>query len=194
MGGFAVNDSSAKISVIQSRLPYIDRRSLSEAWFSALHFAAGEPARRTSSASSAPAPASAAAALGEARALAPRDAVAHLARVSAPRRQNVRSAIPDAAHLTRVAPRTARDSRSVVRTRPLACFRAALAVGVSGERVQLLVRRDGTTLHVVALCRPQVAALVRRALDVAAAHLRACGLAAHADVRAVALLPPAVSA
>src|SRR5580700_7978450 len=32
-----------KIAVIATRLPYIDRRSLSEAWFSALHLASDGP-------------------------------------------------------------------------------------------------------------------------------------------------------
>src|ERR1700726_4781449 len=32
-------DAVSSIAVIQARLPYVDRRSLSEAWFSALHLA-----------------------------------------------------------------------------------------------------------------------------------------------------------
>ncbi|MBD5607073.1 MAG: hypothetical protein IAI48_18610 [Candidatus Eremiobacteraeota bacterium] len=52
--------------------------------------------------------------------------------------------------------------------------------------MQLLLRRDGATLHVVAICRPQVAEIVRRALALADAHLRLRGEAVHSSVTSFA--------
>jgi hypothetical protein len=82
-------------------------------------------------------------------------------------------------------------SRAVVaretfsRARSYAPFRTSLTFGVEGERVALLLRREGGTLHVVALCRPEIAELVRRALASADLHLRARGEAIRGSVKTV---------
>lgn len=188
-----MNDSPAKISVIQSRLPYTDRRSLSEAWFSALHLAAGEAGARGSSATVAPADLPATA-LRAARASAQREDAAGVACVAAARRRQSVRVESDAPRPVRVAPRAHLASPALARAASVSPFRAAFVVGVGGERVQLLVRRDGAALRVVALCRPHVAPTVRRALEAAGARLRALGIPARANVRAVAVLPAAVSA
>ncbi len=65
-------------------------------------------------------------------------------------------------------------------------FRTSLSFGVAGERVQLLLRREGATLQVIALCRPGVEPVVRRALALAAAHVWLQGDRLRADVRVVA--------
>ena len=71
------------------------------------------------------------------------------------------------------------------RARSYAPFRTSLTFGVEGERVALLLRREGGTLHVVALCRPEIAELVRRALASADLHLRARGEAIRGSVKTV---------
>ncbi len=178
------------IAVVRTRLPYIDRRSLSQAWFSALHVASDGPPK-----------------LGNAR--RPDSAVAartHATRVPAPARNAppaiargktpLRPAAPErtgggsevAARRTqrlRALPATARppafgDERSY------APFQTSLSVGIEGARVALLLRRDGPVLHVVALCAPANVELVRRALACADAHLRRSGDSVRASVRATA--------
>ncbi len=173
-----------EIAVIASRLPYIDRRSLSEAWFSALHLASDAPL-----ASHVP----------ERRTAAVASASGHVA----PRRGTARppasthgQLLPNRAPRTRTlvgesfAPRdvrrTARTGHAHVLARSYPAFRTSLTVGVAKERVQLLLRREGATLHVVALCRPEIAELVRRALACAGAHLRTRGETMRASVQTLA--------
>jgi hypothetical protein len=181
----SVNENTGRsISVIATRLPYIDRRSLSEAWFSALHLASDGPL-----ALSAP----------ERRDERPEHSVTN--RQAAERRDG---SLPDARTVPRPSgpsralqpagepraqaafpTRSARALAASNRARSYAPFRTSLTLGVEGERVALLLRREGATLHVVALCRPAVADLVRRALVCADAHLRAGGEQIRARVETV---------
>ncbi len=62
---------------------------------------------------------------------------------------------------------------------------AAFRLELDGGRVHLVVRRDGAELHVVALCGEQHVERVKRALALAAEHLRLRGEALTADVRAI---------
>jgi hypothetical protein len=184
-----MSDDTGKISVIAARLPYTDRRALSEAWFSALHLAsdgvlhAQPPERRAGAAhrprdlsrgpgaqsAAPPAPLQRPAAQRPAAPVRGRDGAA-LARDDAPRDVRPRSA----------------DTRDVfARARSYPSFRTALTFGVAGERVALLLRREGPTLHVVALCRPAVAGIVRRALAGADAALRIRGESIRATVTTV---------
>jgi len=182
-----VNDTVAPgIAVLRTRLPYVDRRSLSEAWFSALHLASGE------------------AATGMRRPLRP-----PLPDASYPRTARLRTACAERAS-ARPATALARRYAAIVRPSSAGCdtplrsldgpvalpagrqaaIRArsylarqtTLTVGVDGSRVQLLLRRDGNVLHVIALCRSDVAAVVGRALARADAHLRVRGDAVRATV------------
>ncbi len=61
--------------------------------------------------------------------------------------------------------------------------RTSLTVGLGRERVQLVLRREGAVLHVIAVCRPEVAALVRRALASADAYVRSSGDSLRASVQ-----------
>jgi hypothetical protein len=174
-----------KIAVISARLPYVDRRALSEAWFSALHLASDgplspkPPERRLAATLRAAVRPLAGARLGGRG--APLGAAP--LRLRAPQRAARPSTDLSAPHATStravVAPQT------FARARSYAPFRTSLTFGVDGERVALLLRREGVTLHVVALCRPEVADRVRRALASADLHLRARGEAIRASVKTV---------
>ena len=175
-----------KIAVIATRLPYIDRRSLSEAWFSALHLAsdgppAHKPPERRGAAQArtkaAPPPASAAASPEE--------------RVTAGRSRNgadsreARLMSPSAAMQPRLA-RAGATREAFSQSRSYAPFRTSLTFGVHGERVALSLRREGATLHVIAVCRPDVEGIVRRALACVDLYLRVRGESVRASVKTVA--------
>jgi len=174
-----MSDDTGKISVIAARLPYTDRRALSEAWFSALHLASdgahAKPAERRGG-------------IAQNR---PRDG----ARSPGQRSAAQRSAAPvrgrdgaglareDATRYARPRPPEAPDVFAHARSYP--SFSTALTFGVAGERVALLLRREGPMLHVVALCRPAVADIVRRALAAADAALRTRGESIRATITTV---------
>jgi hypothetical protein len=180
-------DENRTIAVVRTRLPYTDRRSLSQAWFSALHLSEAPSASTARGPRRAPGaalaayegprpsgPPNAAGKAGEAPWLAPRH----------------RGGVESAAAGDGCAPgRAARSRPSPAKLGPRARshppLRTSLTVGVAGERVALVLRRDGTTLHVVAVCRPGVEDAVRRALAQAAAEVRRHGEAMQASVRAL---------
>jgi hypothetical protein len=183
-----VNETVAPgIAVLRTRLPYVDRRSLSEAWFSALHFAAGDApdlagrARRPA-ASGAPgarhSPVSATSGAG----VPARPATALARRYAAAVRSSVGcgDALPRPIDGPDALPAV---RRATMRARTYPARQTTLTVGVDGSRVQLLLRRDGNVLHVIALCRSDVAEVVSRALARADAHLRVRGDALRASVR-----------
>jgi hypothetical protein len=82
--------------------------------------------------------------------------------------------------------RLAKERDAFARARSYDGYRTSLTFGVGGERVALVLRREGATLHVVALCRPAVADIVRRALARADHELRAHGESIRASVTALA--------
>jgi hypothetical protein len=93
-----------------------------------------------------------------------------------------------------LAPRFAADAPAVRAARPgmrhpaerarsYAARQSSLTLGVAGERVQLVLRRDGHVLDVVALCRSDAAQTVGLALARAASFLRSRGDAMRASVR-----------
>ena len=174
-------NASSAIAVVETRLPYIDRRALSQAWFSALHLSArlsgagapsrgtpcrDLPAQRARSVSSFAAPA----------ALPPRARPAAFRAGTAPR------GVPQERVESRArAPKPSPPSRACARSYP--SFQAALTIGLDGGRVALVVRRDGAMLHVVALCSARHVELVRRALAGASAALAAGGDSVRTAVR-----------
>jgi len=180
-----VNDTSPKLAVIATRMPYIDRRALSEAWFSALHLASDGPpvpaARDRRNLAVAATPSRRAAAASEPSAAPPRaepsprgrsaERVRSSAQIAARRTYDVRSAAP-----LRAADESARSYPP---------FRTSLTLDAKGERVQLLLRREGATLHVVALCRPEMSETVRRALACADAHVRLRGETIRSSIELV---------
>jgi hypothetical protein len=168
-------------------LPYVDRRSLSEAWFSALHLASGDAAAGVRRAQRPPA--SGASSSRSARVSATSTETASARPATAFARRYAATVRPSSAGgdaLLRSAdgpePLPA-VRRAALRARSYPVRHTALTVGVDGSRVQLLLRRDGNVLHVIALCRSDVAAVVGRALARADAHLRVRGDAVRASVR-----------
>lgn len=188
-------DESRTIAVMRTRLPYTDRRSLSQAWFSALHL--GDAAPSTPHARNLPAFAAAPGTGPRLRASG--DVVPEAARMAAraagPRRAFTGAAesgsgtiVPATARLRNGASPDAGVAYEMPGRRP--AVRTSLTFGVAGERVALLLRREGATLHVVALCRPAVEGAVRRALVLAGAQVRSSGTALRAAVEPFAAERP----
>jgi hypothetical protein len=177
-------------AVVRTRLPYTDRRSLSQAWFSALHLAdAGVersiPSRR---AGDPPFPRDGIRASNrKSAAAAPVRLPAATARAVASNRLDPQ--IDLAARRTRSREAVKRAELAFDAARSYPPFRTSFTVGVDGARIKLLLRRAGPTLHVIALCAPAHVDLVRRALARADAHLRCGGESVRASVLAFAALP-----
>ena len=173
------------IAVVRTRLPYIDRRALSQAWFSALHVASdGAPKHGVRCPSQAAVVRSQAARTAHASApVRTLPAAVQSARRSAAKRPGTSADVA-----ARRAQR-ARTSATAARTddpRSYPPFQTSLSVGIEGARVALLLRREGPTLHVIALCAPANVELVRRALACADAQLRCSGESVRASVRSTA--------
>lgn len=187
-----MNDTSPKLTVIATRMPYIDRRSLSQAWFSTLHLASDGATRPAAPERRGSLPVTVAA----------RRAPHESAPAASPHRNAPRPRVPettssrvDAEIATRRTydARMARAARATYeRARSYPPFRTSLTLEAGGDRIHLLLRREGATLHVVALCRPEMAETVRRALACADVHVRMRGEAIASSVRVVA--PPRVTA
>lgn len=172
------------IAIIRTRLPYVDRRALSEAWFSALHLAheekrAPQGARRAATSSEPPA---SKISLGPGASRPANGAPA--ARVPAMRTRDVRALASE------TSPTPSRKSGGAVvvpfpaRGVRYAPVRASFGIGLGAGRVQIVLRRDGPLLHVVAICSRRHVELVRRALACADLHLRLRGEAMRSSVRA----------
>lgn len=181
-----MDDTSPKLTVIATRMPYIDRRALSEAWFSALHLAsdgrvaAGARDRRTGIALEKTSGRPASLRAGVAATSARGERATH-----ATARAESRASAEVTARRTHDARLAANARATYARARSYPPFRTSLTLDARGERVQLLLRRDGATLHVVALCRPAIAETVRRALACADLHVRLGGDAIRSSVEIV---------
>jgi hypothetical protein len=176
-----MSDDNAKISVIATRLPFTDRRALSEAWFSALHLASDGPVSPKAADRRGAVQEEARAALrsgGRSEAGTP---AAATQRPIAVRHADASGRAFTASELLR-ASRGPREQAAFARARSYDGFRTSLTFGVEGERVALVLRREGATLHVVAVCRAEVADVVRRALASADLQLRARGESIRASV------------
>jgi hypothetical protein len=177
---------ASKIAVIETRLPYTDRRALSEAWFSALHLAHDEPTAAHpwyAAASNTVDPGNAHANARSARASAVsgrRDPARTIAQAA---RRSAYAGLDTPARRASDPARTAAAARAFDRARSYAPFRTSITLdGANGTRVHLIVRRVGPTLHVIALCPPAVESLVRKALASADLHFRARGERLEAGV------------
>lgn len=157
-----------QISVVATALPLVDRRALSQAWYDSLHLAARTPrpqaaarARVAASASGirgAHAPASPHAPSPERNATRPASArTAHGTRPFAPHPAERR--VPPSLLARRLA--------HAVRVRRRAAS-ATVVVRAAGARVGVVVRSDGASLKLIAVCAPRVREHVVRAL----AHAR----------------------
>ena len=162
------------VAVLATRLADTDRRALSQAWYSALHLAAG--AERTL-----PSRRACAALAPSRRANAPGAATAPLAAAQASLRAphaGVVPRVPGPAATERRAPHTAlsrRIERGLVRRTPRGGA-ASFAVRDARGRIHLIVRADGARAHVVAVCAPALRERVERALAQARFALAARGV------------------
>ena len=170
---------ASKIAVIETRLPYTDRRALSEAWFSALHLSnEASPAAHARGHCAAATRAETTSAHDGARSVRPvsgagRDIARNAAHAA---RRAAFAGLDTPARRATDAARTAAAGRTFARARSYAPFRTSITLdGANGTRVHLIVRRVGATLHVIALCPPAVEHLVRKALASADLHFRARG-------------------
>ena len=170
----------SKIAVIETRLPYTDRRALSEAWFSALHLAHDAPSdahsAQLASAGISGVTNSANESARNARPIAAMSRREPARSVAQAARRAAHAGLDTPARRATDAARTAAATRAFQRARSYAPFRTSITLdGANGTRVHLIVRRVGSTLHVVALCPPAVEQLVRKALASADLHFRARG-------------------
>jgi hypothetical protein len=175
----------APLSIVPARLPYLDRRALSEAWYAALRLArnphlSAPAARRAPPGGERFAP----------QALAARAPVPAASRAQTPGAASTRRALP-AAGLAAGTP--AARARGIPSTRTHAAPRAVkppaharLTLTLDGARVRIIARRDGARTHVIALCSVEHVGIVRRALGVLEQSLRSRGERLEAAIRTIA--------
>jgi hypothetical protein len=181
-------NASNEIAAVRARLPYFDRRALSQAWFSAFHLASdGAPPRFR--------PALPFAEMepfhAPRGALARADGAPHALSNAATNRGPRGTA--RAGGLAATSPRSiAREARpasasasAAQAARSYPPVHATFTLAIEGARVAILLRRDGPALHVVALCTRRHVELVSRALACAGIVLRAQGERVHASLRSV---------
>lgn len=164
--------------VLTAPLAEVDRRGLSQAWYSALHLAHDVPQTQTQ-------------ARGRRSASAPRAAIQARAASSAEaktRAANARgvsaqSARPYAAAERRLQPTSLarRIERAIAGRKRYERLSAFVLDGK--RRVHVAVRASGTKVHVVAVCAPESRARVARALEEARYALARRGVALDARLR-----------
>ena len=171
----AMTTATRSVAVVATRLPDIDRRALSQAWFSALHLAQPPAAKPIAN----PLPAASHNAAGRAKQAAP-DAAAPAAAPTVRVHAGAAATGFGSPPVERRKPGgelACRIERAIVRHAARAPHRtAAVAIDAGYGRVHLLVRTDHTTTRIVALCSPQMRERVDRALAHARFTLAACGL------------------
>jgi hypothetical protein len=172
-----MTSATRSVAVVATRLPIIDRRALSQAWFSALHLA------QPPSGTVAPRPASATPAVA-ARPRVTGSGALPAAGAPAARPQTAVRALPAGSVLTERRASAGDLARRIERAidrhgavRPLRTV--TIAVNAGDGRVQLLVRGDGATTRIIALCAPHLRERVDRALAHARFALAAGGMRAE---------------
>ncbi len=171
------------IALVPARLPYLDRRALSEAWYSALRLARasrGEPPRSERT------PLAAERVPGRVPAARSSARPAVQAHPPVPARSQRVAGAAAAAPETRAARSSPpRDVRAASR-RGRVPAQAYVTLTLEGARVRILARREGARMHVIALCGAAQVATVRRALGLLERTLRARGERLEAAIRTVA--------
>jgi hypothetical protein len=173
-----------EVSILAAPLAAIDRRALSQAWYSALHLARPErspvPSRECSPCTVAT-PIDAAP-KRESESLSPRPAAARVAhsvqtkpskmaaQPSAPRISVNREAVPLSLRIER---RFAHPTSQIKR--------ATFSMGRGEARVHVILQTNGNVATLVALCRPQMRSVVARALAQARFALAARGFVLDLD-------------
>ncbi|MBV8333038.1 MAG: hypothetical protein JO192_09910 [Candidatus Eremiobacteraeota bacterium] len=148
-----------EISVLSAPLAAIDRRALSQAWYSALHVARsgrsrGEPIRKR-------------AAQTPSKARTARPPAQHEPRAIASRRRGATSAAKDGRRFGFAAERRAvpsRLSRDIERALFAPRARNQAIVMVDGRRVCVSIAAGASGVRIVAVCRPAIRDAVARAL------------------------------
>jgi hypothetical protein len=170
--------ASESVAVIATQVAKTDRRALSEAWYSALHLA------------HAPAPLARAGARGALPALTPVPARRVQSALPAGTQRQMPLQVCRAARAATVLPQAPPDRRHVpsatARTIERAVAKlgsrtsgpAAQTIDVAGGRVRLLVRSNGVTTRIIAVCSAPLRESVERALAHARFTLAGNGIAA----------------
>lgn len=163
--------ATRSVAVVATKLPTIDRRALSQAWYSALHLAQPGGAAAPHGAPGATRPGS-----GTFAALPARPPggdpssgkPVHAGAARSAASSSARSRAVNAPALERREPAgrlAQRIEHAIVRHGVHARFgTAALAIDAGNGRVHVLVRTDGATTRIVALCAPHLRERVDRAL------------------------------
>jgi hypothetical protein len=164
-----------QVSILTAPVAAIDRRALSQAWYSALHVVerpAPAPARAIQPAT---------APKGDARRV---DARLEKKSIVAARTTSVAVAARQKASAVvdwdRRAPRSLlarRIEQAFVRPAPATPVRTTFAIGQGPGRVHVMVQNRNGRVRLVALCLPPMRAAVARALDQARYALAARGIA-----------------
>lgn len=171
-------------AVVATHLAQTDRRTLSQAWFDALHLAHDSDATRAAtslttatSATESPTKRRAPAASASTSDRPPR--AAHPARIEQPSQHALaHERRSERSELSR------RIERAIVRRTAVPIV--SLAIRAADGRVQLLVRSDGNRTRIVALCIPGQRTAVEAALAHARFALAKRGILIDADVRSAA--------
>jgi hypothetical protein len=176
--------ATRSVAVVATRLPSIDRRALSQAWFSALHLAQPRSGSAVRAAHSAALPVTGLP-LTPARTAAPPAAPAPAPRGNGSFRRGPAAGPANGfAAAERRAPAgelSRRIERAVARHAACPPLRTtAVAIAAAGGRVHVLVRTDGATTRIIALCAPALRERVDRALAHARFVLAAAGT--HVEV------------
>lgn len=168
-----MNTAPTGVAIVATQLPRTDRRSLSQAWYSALHVTERETPR-PSHASAQPGVTSAPSANNERSSMGKPNA----GRLERPPVAAAESKSPVAV-LERRVPKTdlaRRIERAVLRRGPVAVrVQSSISIKAADGRVQLLVRGSGATTRIIALCVPSLRDRVERALAQARFALAASG-------------------
>jgi len=173
------------ISILAAPLAAIDRRALSQAWYSALHCAHEVDGRQAASR-----PARTTAALHPRARLLSEAAPGAQRRVTIVAARTASSARPLAEK--QAAPKNiSRASRALLARRIAAALaapratpgRATFSIGRGGARVHVIFQTNGDRVTVLAICRPEVRAFVARALAYVCVALRARGVPVHFEAK-----------
>ncbi len=169
-----------EVSVLAAPIAAIDRRALSQAWYSALGYGARNAPRPSPAAR---VPRATAKSAGR-RAESSSGATTPSKNVSQPMPQRTRAQQPPpssdperarkrTSHLERLAASTVRSQR---------VKRATMRLGDGQDRVHVVMEHRGAKLHLVAVCRRDVHERVVRALADVCSNLARRGVATHAQV------------
>lgn len=172
------------VSILAAPLAAIDPRALSQAWYSALRFAHGDPAisaaaGRCVTASRPPASIST-------EALRESDRQRTVAALHGARSMHgeVRAAGDHVKSRAARVPLARRIERAFAASTPP--HRATFSVGHGPARVHVILQTSGARCALVALCRPELEAIVSLALTKAGQALAARGIAVEMRARGVA--------